>query len=392
MKSANSTLAAGPDGHPNPHPNGPRNYTSSADATYPDLRDTLVATLLGSVAEQAPDADLPAVMSDLDRHVDACLRDLLDNTYPRSRSASAEPIDPEGSDGLIPLATLEITEAAARRIARSNVALPIRWFGEMMDKRSTFWGDESIMEFLAQLLVGIADVNEAEAVQGFNRLIDHLVEIMADADDGVLVPEFLVSAVFAVALTPAATAVASRLIRVASDDATLTLVAIKACGHWLDWLSDFCWEERRSDRLARVARGRTIQALAGFPAEPLSSPAVPGSIERFCELVEAERQIAQGAINQWRDAKAPERERLEATLLDAASGQALRLIEPVGVDDIGRLFLARIALHQRTFMGRRGSDLFGVTTPPTRFIACNDPIRSCSDRTNRRRRFAERGN
>jgi hypothetical protein len=33
LKSANSTLAAWPDGHPNPRQSGPRIYTSSADAT-----------------------------------------------------------------------------------------------------------------------------------------------------------------------------------------------------------------------------------------------------------------------------------------------------------------------------------------------------------------------
>ncbi|WP_202775161.1 tyrosine-type recombinase/integrase, partial [Escherichia coli] len=33
MKSANSTLAAWPDGHPNPRQSGPRIYTSYADAT-----------------------------------------------------------------------------------------------------------------------------------------------------------------------------------------------------------------------------------------------------------------------------------------------------------------------------------------------------------------------
>jgi transposase InsO family protein len=58
LKSANSTLAAWPDGHPNPRQSGPRIYTSSADATtfFKTLKSELVWRTAFQTRSEAIDA------------------------------------------------------------------------------------------------------------------------------------------------------------------------------------------------------------------------------------------------------------------------------------------------------------------------------------------------
>lgn len=192
-----------------------------------------MVTILCGGGAQVADAGLGAVVSDLDRHVSSCMEALRADAYPVSRSASGIELDPDGSDRRLPLATLKLTDAAARRIAGADATKRVRWFSALMGVRKHFQGDASVTEFLGHLLVGIADIDAAAAAAGLDRLVGHLIEVMADADDGVLVLAHVVAAAFELPFTDSAATATGRLIRAANDNATLRFVSCAARGAWI---------------------------------------------------------------------------------------------------------------------------------------------------------------
>ncbi|MBP1861565.1 hypothetical protein [Rhizobium herbae] len=361
----------------------------SVEGGYHRLRDRIVATILCDAIDTVPSNDLPAVLHDFDTHVGQCRDDIPQNWYPTGRTASGNYLDPKGSDRRLALATLEMSITAAHRIARADPALAIKWFSDLMDVRTAFWGDESLIEFLSGLIVGIGVCDIAAAATGLDRLIAHLADVNADADDAVLLPERLVEAAFMLPCDAALAGVMTNMVLLANDDATLCLIARSAKGAWRDWLEKLCENERSSERPARVARARTLQAMARLKSASLPEEFGFARIERFATAIEDERRIAEASIKAWVSAVPNERKELEETFFDAASGQLLDLPDLGAVGEIGQLFAARIELHERNQIESRTGQLFGMNGAPTRFVAANSSYRVFPVRSNRKRRFAE---
>lgn len=358
--------------------------------SYGRLRDRIVATILCDVVAVVADADLPLVVADFERHVARCVDDLHAKRYPTSRSVAGDYLCPEGSDRQMPLATLEMSEAAARRLAAQDAGLPLRWFEELFALRTIFVADDSLIEFLSGLLIGIAEIDPAEAARCLERLLDHLSHVMADADDAILLSEHLVSVVFQLPPHEALRGVFGRFVRLANDDASLLEIARAAEGDWRRWLEDFCRVERVGERPGRIARARTLQAMAGFPAEALSETFSPYHVERHARSLEDGREEAGAAARAWLTAAPGAREALEIRVLAAADGQRLDLAGLEADGEIGALFAARIRAQDAQRIIDRTGSLFGLPGAPTRFLASNDPSRVFPTGANRRRHFAER--
>ena len=356
---------------------------------YPRLRGKLVATILCDLVEAVPAADLPLVVADFERHVENCVGDLRHARYPTSRSASGVYLCPEGSDRRLPLATLEMSAGAMRRLAAHDPQLPLRWFEALFELRAIFVGDESVIEFLAELLVGIASSDPDEAARCLVRLLEHLTAVMADADDAVLVSERLIHVAFDLPFAGGLPDAVGHLVRLANDDAALLLIARAAKGTWRTWLASFCETERHVERPGRIARARTLQAMAGLPADALPEGVLPSRIEEHARRIEEDRRFAEEAVRTWIEAGPDEREALEIEFLEAATGQVLDLPDLERCGEIGRLFASRIRVHEQQQIEKRTGQLFGLPGPPTRFVAANSRFRVIAAGVNRQRRFAE---
>lgn len=357
---------------------------------YGHLRDKIVATILCDVVEIVPAADLAMVVDDFERHLENCLDDLRSKGYPTSRSVAGEYLCPEGSDRQLPLATLELSDTAIRRLSAFDPTLPIRWFRKLYALRAIFGGDESIVEFLAGLLIGIATTDPGEGARCIDLLLDHVASVMADADDAVLLSEHLISAAFQLPPVEPVRRSVGRLALIANDDATLLQIARAATGDWRSWLEAFCEDERTTDRPGRIARARTLQAMAGFPAGAVSEAFAPNHVERHAGRIEDDRRTAEAAARDWVTAAPDAREALEIRFLESATGQVLDLPDLSACGEIGALFQARIRVHEVQQIIDRTGSLFGLPGPPTRFLASNDKSRVLRARANRHRRFAER--
>lgn len=356
---------------------------------YRRLRDKIVATIFCDVVVVVPAADLPLVVADFEHHVATCVDDLRRARYPTSRSVAGAYLCPEGSDRRLPLATLEMSAEAMRRLAAHDPQLPLRWFEALFELRAIFVGDESVIEFLAELLVGIASSDPDEAARCLVRLLEHLTAVMADADDAVLISERLIHVAFGLPFAGGLPDAVGDLVRLANDDAALLLIARAAKGAWRTWLASFCEAERLAERPGRIARARTLQAMAGLPADALTTEVLPTRIEEHARRIEEDRRVAEEAVRTWVEAEPDAREALEIEFLEAATGQVLGLPDLERCGEIGRLFASRIRVHEQQQIEKRTGQFFGLPGPPTRFVAANSRFRVIAAGVNRQRRFAE---
>lgn len=360
-----------------------------ASGGYLEIRERLVPTMLPDVVEQVHCDDLGAVLADFDTHVERCIGEIENAEYPKNRTiAGCEIMRAERG---VPLASLEMTVAASRRIAEADVQKAMNWFSQLMNRRGLFTADHSVMEFLFDLLVGIGERDSGEAADGLQRVIDHLADIASEADDAVLIPDRLVYAAFALPCDHRTQRPVAQMIMAANQDATLSEIAHSARGAWRNWLEKFCTLECASRTPSRVALGRTLQALAGFAVVEASAAYAPTRVEENAREIHQLRLTAETALTDWCSSSLAQRRILETTIFEAAVGQVIDLPDLARLSgDEGRLFLARIEAHRKLQVDGLRNSLYGLSGPPTRIVASNLTSRVVSAIANRPRIYGER--